>query len=70
MHLTNYSINKMSDDYVKPVKADILNENTGTKRTLASLRKSIEARGISWSDLWSSIVDTCEKTMAIYCPMI
>lgn len=37
MHLTNYSINKMSDDYVHPEEGDILLENEGTKRTLTSL---------------------------------
>lgn len=70
MHLTNYSINKMSDDYVKPQKEDILNENSGTKRTMASLRKTIESRGISFDAMWQAITETCERTMAIYAPMI
>jgi len=37
MHLTNYSINKMSDDYIHPTAEDLLLDNQGTKRTLSSL---------------------------------
>ena len=37
MHLTNYSINKTNENYVHPSAEDILLDNDGTKRTLASL---------------------------------
>ena len=37
MHLTNYSINKTNENYVHPGAEDILLDNDGTKRTLASL---------------------------------
>jgi hypothetical protein len=70
MHLTNYSINKMSDEYKRPSKSDVLNQNDGTKRTLTSLKKTFLAQGLNWSELWASIVETCQKTMAIYCPML
>ena len=46
MHLTNYSINKMSDDYVhteKNEQNDILLESDATKRTLSSLYASLGA---------------------------
>lgn len=38
MHLTNYSINKASPDYVwEPEAKDILSPNEGSKRTLTAL---------------------------------
>ena len=42
MHLTNYSINKQSEDYVHPSAEDILITNDGTKRTLTSLYGTLE----------------------------
>jgi hypothetical protein len=52
MHLTNYSLNKMSDKYVhEPEDASLINEvNNGTKRTLTALYKQLESLGI----------DTCQ----------
>lgn len=42
MHLTNYSLNKMSDDYVKEEDVpNILEPNDGSKRTLTALFKQI-----------------------------
>jgi len=42
MHLTNYSLNKMSDEYVKEEDvANILEPNNCSKRTLAALFKHI-----------------------------
>ena len=41
MHLTNYSINKMSEEYVKPSEGDILLDNDATKRTLTSLYETL-----------------------------
>jgi len=39
MHLTNYSINRLSDDYIStPQDEDILKETNGHKRTLQSLQ--------------------------------
>ena len=41
MHLTNYSINKMNKEYVKPSEEDILLENHATKRTMTSLYETL-----------------------------
>jgi len=41
MHLTNYSVNKTSEDYVRPT--EILEPNNDTKRTLTSLYKTLES---------------------------
>ena len=48
MHLTNYSVNKMSDKYVhEPENAELINEiNNGTKRTLTALYKQLEGLDI------------------------
>jgi len=55
MHLTNYSINKMSEEYVRPKAEEVLTENKATKRTLASLRKTFEAKGLNFDVVWSNI---------------
>ena len=70
MHLTNYSINKMSEEYVRPLPEQILVHNEATKRTLASLKKTFEAKGLDYETVWNSIKDACGKTMEIYAPMI
>ena len=70
MHLTNYSINKMSEESVRPLPDQILIHNEATKRTLASLRKTFEAKGLDYAMAWRNIVDACGKTMEIYAPMI
>lgn len=41
MHLTNYSVNKLSPDYIHEPE-DILEPNNGTKRTSTSLFKQLE----------------------------
>lgn len=44
MHLTNYSINKHSDDFVE--SEDFLNVNKASKRTFQSLFTSLKNQGI------------------------
>ena len=48
MHLTNYSLNKLNEEgYIHTAnQSEILEENKATKRTLTSLWKSLEKRGI------------------------
>jgi len=46
MHLTNYSINKMSKSYVRCTPEQLLEPNNATKRTFKSLFASLEARGV------------------------
>jgi hypothetical protein len=41
MHLTNYSVNKMNDDFKK--SDNIMDENDDSKRSMTSLYKSLEA---------------------------
>ena len=51
MHLTNYSINKMNEDYVHPSAEEILLDNDGTKRTLSSLFETLNTQGINVEEI-------------------
>lgn len=65
MHLTNYSINKMSPDYVwEP--ADILSPNNGSKRTLTALWKQFENLGVDTGEIKDNIRYTCQGLMQMF----
>ena len=53
MHLTNYAINKTSEDYVNPAPEEILYANRGSKRTFSSLWDSLrnDRRNINIEEL-------------------
>ena len=70
MHLTNYSINKTSEDYVRPTESDILMSNEGTKRTLSSLYQTLQTKGVDVDKIKESIARTCGQTMQMYGPLI
>ena len=70
MHLTNYSINKLNDDYVHPEEGDILLSNDATKRTLASLYSTLSEQGLDVGQIKESIKYTCGKIMEVYAPLI
>ena len=70
MHLTNYSINKTNENYVRPNAENILDDNEGTKRTLSSLYATLSNRGVDVETLKTSISYTCGKIMEIYGPLI
>jgi hypothetical protein len=53
----------MSEEYVRPKAQEIFQKNDATKRTLVSLRKTMESKGIDYHQVWNSIRDTCSKTM-------
>ena len=59
MHFTNYSVNKSSPAYVKLAHdtsvEEILSINSGTKRTLTSMYKSLERDGIDSDEVKASI---------------
>ena len=68
-HLTNYSINKTSEQYQKPSEAtngeeeEILQDNSATKRTLSSLYDALEKQEIDTDLIKENIADTCSRTM-------
>ena len=79
MHLTNYSINKKNEDYIRPNEEEIFDENHATKRTINSKRKpmllqslyqTLAEKGIDADQVKENIVNTCKKTMEIYGPLI
>ena len=70
MHLTNYSINKMSEEYVKPSEGDILLDNDATKRTLTSLYETLSQQGVDVSQIKANIADACGKIMQVQGPLI
>ena len=70
MHLTNYSINKMNEEYVHPSAEEILLDNDGTKRTLSSLYETLSQQGVDVAMIKQNIATTCGKTMQMYGPLI
>ena len=70
MHLTNYAINMMNEEYVHPDESQILEENDATIRTLQSLWKSLERQGIDVDTIQENMKTTCARTMEVYGPLI
>lgn len=75
MHLTNYSINKTSEDYVKPSELeekemDLMAANDGTKRTLSSVFDTLSQKGVDVKQIAENINDTCSRTMQVFGPAI
>jgi tubulin polyglutamylase TTLL6/13 len=63
IHLTNYAINKMSDNFEKNEAED--NDDEGSKRSVTAVLKLIEEReeGITAEGLWLQIEDIVVKTL-------
>ena len=72
MHLTNYSVNKMSDNYVhEPDNMGQISEiNNGTKRTLTALFKQLDSLDIDISAIKQSISYSCQGIMQMLSNMI
>lgn len=69
-HLTNYSLNKMSDDYVMPDASSMLEINDSSKRTLESMWKSLEEEGIDTHTLKEKLIETICKTVIAMEPIL
>ena len=65
MHLTNYSLNKHSADFVHTETDD-----EGTKRALSALWKDLRAKGHDVDALWREIRDLVVKTVAPIQPLL
>lgn len=65
MHLTNYSLNKRSKDYVHSEEGD-----TGSKQTFASVLREIEADGHSSEIVWERIEELVCKTVIALLPQL
>lgn len=64
MHLTNFSLNKQSENYKQPDE-EFLDEgkDTGSKRLLSSLWKTLEEEGHDVDLIKDKIKDTCRKAV-------
>ncbi|XP_038610113.1 tubulin polyglutamylase TTLL6 [Tachyglossus aculeatus] len=63
MHLTNYSINKHSANF-------IWDENSGSKRKLSTFKKSLEELGCDTVQVWKDMEDIIIKTLISAHPVI
>ncbi|XP_038591113.1 tubulin polyglutamylase ttll6 isoform X1 [Micropterus salmoides] len=63
MHLTNYSINKNSENFVR-------DEDTGSKRKLSTLNKLLESRSCNTDKMWNDIEDVIIKTLISAHPIL
>uniref|UniRef100_A0A3B4EQR9 Tubulin tyrosine ligase-like family, member 6 n=1 Tax=Pundamilia nyererei TaxID=303518 RepID=A0A3B4EQR9_9CICH len=63
MHLTNYSINKHSENFVR-------DEDSGSKRKLSALNKLLESMNYSTEKMWSDIEDVIIKTLISAHPIL
>lgn len=67
MHLTNYAINKDSEDFL--FNEDLKKDNVGHKRSLRAIWEHIDANkksenGKSSDEVWQSIKEVIMKTLA------
>ncbi|NP_001098994.1 tubulin polyglutamylase ttll6 [Danio rerio] len=63
MHLTNYAINKHSENFVR-------DEDTGSKRKLSSFKKHMEDMSYDTEKLWTDIEDAIIKTLISAHPIL
>uniref|UniRef100_A0A8D3E8C7 Tubulin tyrosine ligase-like family, member 6 n=1 Tax=Scophthalmus maximus TaxID=52904 RepID=A0A8D3E8C7_SCOMX len=63
MHLTNYSINKHSENFVR-------DEDTGSKRKLSTLNKHLESVSFDTEKMWCDIEDVIIKTLISAHPVL
>ncbi|XP_039990544.1 tubulin polyglutamylase ttll6 isoform X2 [Xiphias gladius] len=63
MHLTNYSINKHSENFVR-------DEDTGSKRKLSTLNKHLESISCNTEKMWNDIEDVIIKTLISAHPVL
>ncbi|KAJ0060325.1 hypothetical protein NL108_010125 [Boleophthalmus pectinirostris] len=63
MHLTNYSINKHSENFVR-------DEDTGSKRKLSTLNKHLEAMSCNTEKMWNDIEDVIIKVLISAHPIL
>ena len=68
MHLTNYSINKRSENFVKNKDED--GDDVGHKRSLTATFTALEENGIDTDGLWDKIKDIIVKTIITIEPFL
>lgn len=68
MHLTNYAINKKNPKYI--FNTSVNNMNSGHKRTLTSIYKYIERRGLNIQIFKDKLDDVLVKTIIMGQPLV
>jgi tubulin polyglutamylase TTLL6/13 len=68
MHLTNYSINKISHSFLE--SESILEINNASKRTFTSLFKSLRAQNVDVGTIQANIKQVAAQTTEILAPFI
>ena len=63
MHLTNYAINKSSDDFVR-------DDDSGSKRRITTVNKWFEENGYDVKKIWHDIYDVIIKTLISCHPIL
>nr|XP_039251875.1 tubulin polyglutamylase ttll6-like [Styela clava] len=63
MHLTNYAINKNSDDFVR-------DDDSGSKRKLAAINQWLDEHGYDTAKMWANIEDVIIKTLISAHPIL
>ena len=63
MHLTNYAINKNSENF--EANEDSADDDSGSKRSVSSVLKCIadQEKGVTVEGLWAQIDDIAVKTL-------
>jgi hypothetical protein len=67
-HLTNYSLNKLSADYIKSDDLATLAEDQASKRTLSSCFETLRLQGIDTDSLFAKIGEVCRKSLVAIQP--
>lgn len=62
-HLTNFSINKKSDKFLKPSKDGLDDGVTGNKWSFTGLRRKYKEIGVDTKEIFSKIDDIIVKTV-------
>uniref|UniRef100_A0A3Q2XVW5 Tubulin tyrosine ligase-like family, member 11 n=1 Tax=Hippocampus comes TaxID=109280 RepID=A0A3Q2XVW5_HIPCM len=65
MHLTNYSLNVHSGNFVHSES-----QSTGSKRTLSSVLRRLAAKGVDVKRVWSDIIALVIKTVVAVVPQL
>ena len=69
MHLTNYSLNKRSKDYVHSEEEEGGGEE-GSKRTLTSVWAELTAQGYDMDEMWGKVGKLVGQTMVVVLPQL
>lgn len=68
MHLTNYSLNKISPNYIR--SDELVGPNEGSKQTLTSIKNTFAAMNLDWEPIWEEMKDLVAKSLISLQPFL